>query len=47
MSTNSVKIRNKEDEKLHLQLKGELNMSYRKFLRIFLLKRVRAGISAP
>jgi hypothetical protein len=32
---------------LHLQLKGELNRSYRNILRIFLLKRVLAGISAP
>jgi hypothetical protein len=41
------KIRHTEDEKLHLQLNGELNQSYRKNLRIFTVNRLHAGISAP
>jgi hypothetical protein len=32
---------------MQLQLKGEVNQSYMTFLRIFLLKRVCAGISTP
>jgi hypothetical protein len=47
MSKNSLKIRLTEDENLQLQLEGELNRSYREFLRFFLLKRVRVVISAP
>jgi hypothetical protein len=47
MSKNSIKIRLTEDEQLQLQFKGELSRSYIEVLRIVLLKRVCARISAP